>query len=113
MSYKWCMPGCYDGCGCCHIPSDDIDDIVVDEWDMLEDEHADIIEKIASRGDTSSPASLNHLTLSAVVSAVETYVFNVLEKCQSEVCPPRGIFPDMAQCQLNVLEKRLYTAVNG
>ena len=92
------MPGCYDGCGCCYIPSDDIDVMVVDEWDMLEDVHADsIVEKIASRGDTSSPASLNHLTLSAVVSAIETYIFNVLSKCQSDVCPLRDIFPDMAQ----------------
>ena len=105
MSYtfvtaSWCMPACYDECSCCHIPPSDSDDLLYDEWDMLEHEHADdIIENIVPRGDMLSPPSLRRLKHTAVLSAVETYVFNMLVECRSESCPVREVLPDMSQRQ--------------
>ena len=99
-SSTWCMPGCYDGCGCCHIAPSDKDFLIRDEWDMSEDEHADdIVENIIPRGKTSSPPSLRRLTHTAVLSAVEMYVFNMHEECRRESCPLREVFPAMSQRQ--------------
>ena len=55
----------------------------VGEIDVLEGPD-NVIENIIPRGDTSSPPSLKQLTHTALLSVVDTYVFNMHEECRSE-----------------------------